>query len=113
MSHGRYQAKILFRKSTNQRWGERPHITYNKLFVKTKPVPLAAFLRRKSWSMCVENKIAAASAAAAAAAARVAALPPACSSVLKGQLAWAEHIFWWALRQDGRQQAYASRVGHA
>ena len=104
MSHGRSLGKILFRKSTNQRWGERPHITYKELFVKTKPVPLAAVLRQKSWSVC-RKKIAAASAAAAAA--RDAALPPACSSVLKGQLAWAEHIFWRALRQDGRLQAYA------
>ena len=47
MSHGRSLGKILFRKSTNQRWGERPHITYKKLFVKTKPVPLAAVLRQK------------------------------------------------------------------
>ena len=106
MSHGRSLGKILFRKSTNQRWGERPHITYKKLFVKTKPVPLAAVLRQKSWSVC-RKKIAAVSAAAAAAH-RGAALPPACSNVLKGQLAWAEHIFWGALRQVGRQQTYAS-----
>ena len=46
MSHGRSLGKKLFRKSTNQRWGERPHITYKKLFVKTKPVPLAAVLRQ-------------------------------------------------------------------
>ena len=90
--------------------GKAPH-HLQKTFVKKKPVPPAAVLRQKSWSLC-KKKIAAASAAAAAAA-RDAALPPACSSVLKGQLAWAEHIFWWALRQDGRQQAYASRVGHA
>ena len=72
--------------------GKAPH-HLQKLVVKTKPVPLAAVLRQKSWSVC-RKKIAAAAAAAAAApaaaaaaaaaAARGAALPPACSSVLKG-----------------------------